>query len=188
MTQTWKYLLIIALFLGFLPSNACPENNLITFRLVHSDNDKVAQMSPTPLKINKKQYEDFVKDNVTYWVDRKIQLSSKEIKDVRIVMMEQEPNSEKWKTVEVSLKDIANNKDLTDPSMQGFTGVIVLTKTGQKKLEQVTEKNIGRRLAILLKDKLLMAPVIREKIIGDEVSVAGLNYNDAKSLEEAIRR
>lgn len=188
MNQTWKYLLVIALFLYFLPSNACAENNILTFRLVHPDNDKVAQMSPTQLKNNKKQYEHFVKDNVSYWVDRKIQLSSKEIKDVKIVMMEQEPNLGNWKTVEVSLKKIVNNKKLTDPSMQGFTAVIIINKKGQKKLERLTEKNIGRRLAIVLKDKLLMAPVIQDKIIGNEVSVAGLSYIEVKSLEETIRR
>jgi preprotein translocase subunit SecD len=125
---------------------------------------------------------------MSYWVDRKIQLSSKDVKDVKIVMVEQEPNSGSWKTVEVSLKEIANNKDLTDPSIQGFTGVIILNKKGQKELERLTEKNIGRRLAIVLKDKLLMAPVIQEKITGNEVSVVGLNYNDVKSLKEAIRR
>jgi hypothetical protein len=139
MNQTWTYLVVIALFLCFLPSNACSEDNNLTFRLVHPDNDK-AQVSQAQLKINKKQYDRFVKDNVSYWVDKKIQLSSKDVKDVKIVMMEQEPNAGSWKSVEVSFKEIANNKDLTDPSMQGFTGVIILNKKGQKELERLTER------------------------------------------------
>ena len=97
-------------------------------------------------------------------------------------------NSENWKAVEVSLNEIANNKDLTNPSMQGFIAVIILNKTGQKKLERLTEKNLKRKLAIVLKDKLLMAPLIQDKISGNEVSVVGLNYYDVKNLKEAIRQ
>jgi len=174
--------------LCILPSNACSGNNALTFRLVHPDNDRLSQVSPAQPNIDKNQYELFVKDNISYWVDRNIQLNSKDVKSIKIVMMEQELNSENWKAVEVSLNEIANNKDLTNPSMQGFIAVIILNKTGQKKLERLTEKNLKRKLAIVLKDKLLMAPLIQDKISGNEVSVVGLNYYDVKNLKEAIRQ
>ena len=187
MNQICRFLSFIVL-LSILPSIAYSENNTLTFRLVHSNNDKLSQLTPSQLKIEQNQYEYFVKDNVGYWVENIIQLSSKDVKDVKIEMMVWEPNSKNWKNVEVSLKEIANDKDYTNPTMHGFTAVIIFNKIGQKKFEHLTEKNIRRRIAIILNGKLLMAPLIQEKITGQDVSVVGLNYNEVKGLKEAIRQ
>ena len=56
---------------------------------------------------------------------------------------------------------------------------ITMTPEGTKMLETVTGQNINRRLAIVLDDAVLMAPVIRDKIRG-KVQLSGFG-----SIEEA---
>jgi preprotein translocase subunit SecD len=51
---------------------------------------------------------------------------------------------------------------------------------GSRKFGEVTAKNVGKQLAIILDDKIISAPVIREAILGGQGTISG-NY----SIEEA---
>jgi hypothetical protein len=46
-------------------------------------------------------------------------------------------------------------------------------KAGTEKLSEISAENIGKKLAILIDNKLVMAPVIQEKIESGTVSIAG---------------
>ena len=70
--------------------------------------------------------------------------------------------------------------------MNAFTAALFFTKQGAIKIQNVTENNIHRRLAVILNKRLLMAPRIQDKISGDEIAIAGLSYEDVKSLTGAI--
>lgn len=59
---------------------------------------------------------------------------------------------------------------------------------GSKKLAKLTKENIGRRLAVILDEKVLMAPRIREEIPNGELVVTGnFSLDEIKDLEIMFR-
>jgi hypothetical protein len=50
---------------------------------------------------------------------------------------------------------------------------ITLSKEGATRFEKLTQTNIGRPLAFMLDDKLLMAPMVQSKIEGGRMSITG---------------
>jgi SecD/SecF fusion protein len=60
-----------------------------------------------------------------------------------------------------------------------------LTSQGGKIFGNVTEKNVGRRLAIVLDDVVRSAPVIREKILGGKAQISG-SFTHAEASDLAI--
>ncbi len=63
-----------------------------------------------------------------------------------------------------------------------------LTGRGGKIFAGVTEKNVGRRLAIVLDDMVRSAPVIREKILGGSAQISGsFTHEDATDLAIVLR-
>lgn len=165
-------------------SNAYSEDNILTFRLVHPDQDKLTQRS-SEVKIDKNQYDLFVKDNENYWIEKKVELDIKDIKAI-IIKIWTRSYSGKEEYVPITLEQIGRSPELRSPSMKAFTASLSFTKQGAIKIQNVTEKNIQRRLAVILNKRLLMAPRILDKISGDEIDIAGLSYDDVKNLTDAI--
>ncbi len=63
-----------------------------------------------------------------------------------------------------------------------------LTGRGGKIFAQVTEKNVGKRFAIILDENVRSAPVIREKILGGSASISGsFDYQEATDLAIVLR-
>ena len=63
-----------------------------------------------------------------------------------------------------------------------------LTGRGGKVFAQVTEKNVGRRLAIVLDEVVRSAPVIREKILGGRAQITGdFTHEEATDLAIVLR-
>ena len=63
-----------------------------------------------------------------------------------------------------------------------------LTGRGGKVFGQITEKNVNRRLAIVLDDVVRSAPVIREKILGGSAQISGsFTYEEATDLAIILR-
>ncbi|MFZ5766104.1 MAG: protein translocase subunit SecD [Thermodesulfobacteriota bacterium] len=63
-----------------------------------------------------------------------------------------------------------------------------LTGRGGKVFGQITEKNVNRRLAIVLDDIVRSAPVIREKIMGGSAQISGsFTYEEATDLAIILR-
>jgi len=166
-------------------SNAYSENSILTFRLVRPDQDNLTQPS-SEVKIDKNQgYELFVKDIENIWIDKKVELDVKDIKSViiRIITMS---DSGEQEYLPITLAQIARSPDLKSPSMNAFSVLLTFTKEGETKIANVTEKNIHRRLAVIVNKRLLMAPRIQDKITGDEIAISGLTYDEIKSLSDAI--
>ena len=64
---------------------------------------------------------------------------------------------------------------------------IQLTAEGSKKFADVTSRNTERRLAIVVKDSVLSAPVIREKISGGKLLIAGsFSVQEAEDIMQSI--
>ncbi len=178
-----KCLVALALLFATI-SNAYSEDKILTFRLVHPDQDKLTGRS-SETKIDKNQYELFVKDNENIWVDKKVELDIEDIKSI-IIKIWTRSDSGQEKYLPVTLDQIDAIPELRSPTMNAFTAALFFTKQGAIKIQNVTGKNVNRRLAVILNKRLLMAPRIKDKVSGDESDIAGLSYNDVKSLSAAI--
>ncbi len=63
-----------------------------------------------------------------------------------------------------------------------------LTGRGGKLFGQITEKNVGRRMAIVLDENVRSAPVIREKILGGSAQISGsFTHEEASDLAIVLR-
>jgi SecD/SecF fusion protein len=63
-----------------------------------------------------------------------------------------------------------------------------LTGRGGKIFGQITEKNVGRRMAIVLDNNVRSAPVIRERILGGSAQISGtFTHEEASDLAIVLR-
>jgi len=63
-----------------------------------------------------------------------------------------------------------------------------LTSKGGKQFANLTRDNIGKRLAILLDDEVLSAPVIKDAILGGKAQISGnFDFDEASLLSRALR-
>ncbi|MFQ3671229.1 MAG: hypothetical protein SNJ84_07200 [Verrucomicrobiia bacterium] len=61
--------------------------------------------------------------------------------------------------------------------------IITLTSGGAKKLAELTEEMLGKRLAIVAGGRLVMAPVVRQIIRGGSLQITGnLSRQEAKEV------
>lgn len=72
---------------------------------------------------------------------------------------------------------------------QGFSSPqvnIEFNEEGAKLFEQITERNVGKPLAIFLDDNIISAPVVNEKIAGGKAQISGqgITIESAKQLAE----
>ncbi len=76
-----------------------------------------------------------------------------------------------------------------DPGMSGRPIVTLkMTDEGSKKWAIVTGANVGKRIAIVLDNKIQSAPNIQEKISGGNTQITGMdNMEEAKALAIALR-
>jgi len=66
--------------------------------------------------------------------------------------------------------------------------VFSLSPEGAKKFAMITEANVGKMMAIVLDDKILSMPVIRERIPGGQVRITGdFTMKDAQDLALVLR-
>lgn len=155
----------------------------MTFRLVHADHDRLSGMQQSEVQIDKDQYECFVKDNVTYWVSKKVELDNNDIESARIIKIVTDEAFGKLKEIEINHEPQGNGPEFTYPDC----GVrILLNKNGRSKLESVTQSNVGRRMAVIFERRLLMVPFIAKKIDGGEMWILDLYYEEARRLKDDI--
>ena len=53
---------------------------------------------------------------------------------------------------------------------------------GGRIFEQLTEKNVGKRLAIFLDNEIISAPVVQQKISGGQAVITGVTLDEAKEM------
>lgn len=66
--------------------------------------------------------------------------------------------------------------------------IFELSVEGGKQFAQITEVNVGKRLAIILDDKIMTMPAIRERIPGGQVRITGdFTMKDAQDIALVLR-
>jgi len=77
-------------------------------------------------------------------------------------------------------------------SFDKFTGVevvnIILNDTGRKIFKIYTANHIGKKLGIIFRDKLIMAPVINSEISGGKVQITNGYGDDIEELYTYLKR
>ncbi len=75
-----------------------------------------------------------------------------------------------------------------DPRFGGSYVTLQFTDLGAKLFEQITSANVRKRLAIILDNNVLSAPVIQERIAGGNAQITGrFSTNEASDLAIALR-
>jgi protein-export membrane protein SecD len=70
-----------------------------------------------------------------------------------------------------------------DPMTSEPTVSLEFNEAGAKIFEDLTQKNVGKRLAIFIDQKMISAPVVREKISGGKAQITGrFTIEEAKEL------
>jgi preprotein translocase subunit SecD len=65
---------------------------------------------------------------------------------------------------------------------------IQLDQTAALTLEDITTKNVGRRMAILVGGKIVTAPTIKEKIAGGQMTVTGPDAAATQAIYDRIKK
>ncbi len=97
----------------------------------------------------------------------------------------------KNETLHVNKKVLLDALDVEGAKVVAGTGgaprvSVSFTTRGAKKLAEITGKNIGRRLAVIVKGQLLSAPVIRAKILGPALIEGDFTHKQAHELAAAL--
>ncbi len=92
------------------------------------------------------------------------------------------------KRVSLSGDNLINANPSFDNQNNQTTVNFTLDRVGSKKLARVTTNNVGKRLAIILDNKIISAPSIREPIIGGNGVITGdFNFQTATDLALLLR-
>lgn len=86
---------------------------------------------------------------------------------------------------------VATNADLasarvTEDSQQNPAIAITFTKDGAKKMQEVTEKHVGKPLAILVNGKVVSAPTIRSAVSGEAQIVGLFTTEEVEKIVDSI--
>lgn len=73
-----------------------------------------------------------------------------------------------------------------DPSTNQTIVELQLDGEGAKLFEEITERNINKRLAIYLDGILRSAPVVQDRIAGGKAQITGINIQEAKQISRDL--
>jgi preprotein translocase subunit SecD len=96
-------------------------------------------------------------------------------------------------TMTVEKRAYLNEKDLDSVKLakmpDGSPSInLVFDQTAALTLEDITAKNKGRRMAILVEGKIVIAPSIKERISGGHVTLAGLDAAQTQSIYDKLKK
>jgi len=92
------------------------------------------------------------------------------------------------KKVEVSGENLTNARAATDQQTGGWVVNFQFDSIGARKFAQVTQQNVNHRFAIVLDNKVITAPNIREPITGGTGQISGsFTAQDASDLAVLLR-
>lgn len=90
-----------------------------------------------------------------------------------------------YRDVIVSGDRIADAQQALDQRIGGWNVVIRFDGRGAAQFADVTTTHVGRRLALVLGDRVLSAPYVMDPILGGEVVISG-NFTEAQAAQLAV--
>lgn len=120
----------------------------------------------------------------------------KEIGAVPFLIFAEVTNEEALEATTTPIENAFQPTDLTGRYITGATVAfdnlgrpavsLIFNDEGGKIFEALTEKNIGKRIAVFLDSELITAPVVQEKITGGRAQITG-NFDDTIAKELVAR-
>jgi preprotein translocase subunit SecD len=88
---------------------------------------------------------------------------------------------------------LINNTDIKDAFVdkrdEGFVIVLEMTSSGSKKLKHITTTNIGKRIAIVVDDRIETTPMIIDTVYDGTVIITGkYTYKEASDTASGIMK
>jgi preprotein translocase subunit SecD len=92
-----------------------------------------------------------------------------------------------WLSPEVVVSDSDVEQSSVAPQEQEFSILLRLGKRGAKRFDEFAEAHLGDRIAILVRGKVVSAPVVREKKFGGTIQITGsFSKEEALALMSAL--
>ncbi|MBL9179636.1 MAG: hypothetical protein JNM65_16355 [Verrucomicrobiaceae bacterium] len=123
------------------------------------------------------------------------QVFAADLLELRYVLAGEKPGAASVKfqddTLWLNTEVVISGKDVEKAGVmyggEGWSILVQLTAEGSKRFDEFAAQHLGDRLAILIRGKVLSAPVVREKKYGGRISVAGgFTQEKALSLAKAL--
>jgi preprotein translocase subunit SecD len=143
--------IVVIVYLFLITSSALATDSFIEFRL--ADNNQIDNSTK------------YVINNQAIFVHAELILNHKNIENAELEIQDKKPPT--W----LAVADKTGMAKLQDKPTVIIH--ILLNNTGQKILETITARNIGKKLAIFLENELVMAPTIIEAITTGRISIVG---------------
>lgn len=125
-------------------------------------------------------------DQATIMISKVLDESSR---DTRDMLLKHGDSSE---TLHVDRNIIISDKDIVEATLiEGDHPAvrIRLTEEGKKKFAELTKESINKRLALVLDDQLVSAPVVRAEITGGVLDISGnMTREFAEKVVQTIQK
>lgn len=94
---------------------------------------------------------------------------------------------ENWKNTELTGKNLKRSIVQFDPQNNSPQVGLEFDKEGAELFEKITDRNIGKQVAIFLDNYVISAPTVNEKITGGNAIISGsFNLEEAKKLTQRL--
>lgn len=98
-------------------------------------------------------------------------------------------SSELWLSPEVVIADADIESATVTRLDEDFAIMLKLTNHGAERFDQFAAKHLGDQLAILVRGKVVSAPVVRESKFGGTIQISGnFNEKEAMALVSALNK
>jgi protein-export membrane protein SecD len=167
-----------------------------------TDIDKATEMiGDTPLLEFKERPEDYnpaeiqsseiqiqpETENATTTATSSIDLNEEDINSPVIDIQDQAVNYENWENTKLSGKHLKRSVVQFNPTDNSPEVSLEFNKEGSDLFGEITEKNIGKPIAIFLDGYIISAPRVNEKISGGQAVISGnFNLEEAKTLTQRL--
>jgi preprotein translocase subunit SecD len=163
----------------------CAWASNVSFRLVHPDREAKSEGIH-----DESDYESLTQGNVSYRVSKKVELDNSDFKNANILLTGL-PVGPTFKSKPMELEGMPgqfNEEEQATVDLRAFGLRITLNQNGRRKLERLSENNIGRDLATVFEGRLVYVERIPGKTTSEVVMVNGLTYAEAKRLSDVINK
>jgi protein-export membrane protein SecD len=97
------------------------------------------------------------------------------------------PADEQWKNTALSGTNLSRAQVVFDPQTSEPQVQLTFDEAGGKLFEEITQRNVGKQVAIFLDNQIISAPTVQEAITGGQAVINGdFTVQDAKLLSQRL--
>jgi preprotein translocase subunit SecD len=141
---------------------------------------------------NGKVYNQVVESQFGYHIIKKIEErgsdSDREVKSQHILFLKQNPAMDtSWINTQLSGKHLKTSNVTFDNTTGQAQVALEFNTEGAQLFTEITERNVGKRVAIVLDGEIITAPMVNEKISQGQAVISGnFTITEAKQLSQRL--